>query len=58
MVTTVAVLSLALGFGVEGYDTTVIGGAALVVLAVAIGAGIMPTRRAAAVNPIEAQRVD
>jgi predicted permease len=60
-----SVLALGLGrlaqamlFGVEGTDASIIGVAALVVVAVALAAGALPARRATAVNPIEALRVD
>jgi predicted permease len=58
-------LALALGrlgramlFGVGGSDVTVIGGAAVLALAVSFAAGILPARRATSVNPIEALRVE
>ena len=51
-------LSQALLFGVAGYDTAVIVGAALLVLIVALAAGALPARRATAVNPIEALRIE
>jgi ABC-type antimicrobial peptide transport system permease subunit len=44
--------------GVDGYDVAVIGGAVLLVLCVAFVAGAVPARRASAVNPIEALRMD
>jgi len=44
--------------GVDGYDAGVIGGAALLVVLVALLAGALPARRASAVNPIEALRAD
>jgi predicted permease len=51
-------LGQALLFGVDDHSTAVIGGAALVVLAVALGAGFLPARVAASVNPVEALRAD
>jgi ABC-type antimicrobial peptide transport system permease subunit len=44
--------------GVDGYDATVIGGASLVVLVVALLAGALPARRATSVNPVDALRAD
>jgi predicted permease len=51
-------LGQAMLFGVERQSTAVIGAAALVVLAVAIGAAVLPARRAASVNPVEALRAE
>jgi len=51
-------LGRALLIGVEGNDTTVIAGAVLVALIVALVAGAFPARRASAVNPIEALRIE
>jgi len=60
-----AVLAFGLGrlgqgmlFGVEGTDAGIIGAAALVVVVVALAAGVLPARHAASVNPIDALRVD
>jgi len=44
--------------GVDGYDATVIAGAAMLAVIVALLAGALPARRASAVNPIEALRAD
>ncbi len=51
-------LGRAMLIGVDGYDAGVIGGAALLVVLVALLAGALPARRASAVNPIEALRAD
>jgi len=51
-------LGRAMLIGVEGYDATVIGGAALLVLVVAFLAGAVPARRATSVNPVVALRAD
>jgi ABC-type antimicrobial peptide transport system permease subunit len=51
-------LGRALLIGVDGYDATVIGGAALLVLVVALLAGVLPARRATSVNPVDALRAD
>jgi predicted permease len=60
-----AALALGLGrlgqtmlFGVEGTATGIIGAATLVVVVVALAAGVLPARRATSVNPIEALRVE
>jgi len=60
-----AALALGLGrlaqtmlFGVEGNDAAIIGAAALVVVVVALAAGVLPARRATSVNPIVALRVE
>jgi ABC-type antimicrobial peptide transport system permease subunit len=45
-------------YGVTPLDPRVQGGAALLMLAVAFCAGVLPARRAAAVNPVEALRAD
>ena len=45
-------------FGVEGVDTLVVLVAAVCVTVVAIGAGILPARRAASLNPADALRVE
>jgi predicted permease len=49
-------LSRAMLIGVDGYDATVIAGAAMLAVIVALLAGAFPARRASAVNPIEALR--
>ena len=49
-------LAQAMLFGVEGTDAAVIGAAALVVVVVAVAAGVLPARRATSVNPIVALR--
>lgn len=51
-------LGRALLVGVDGYDAGVIAGAAIVALVVALLAGAFPARRASAVNPIDALRMD
>jgi len=45
-------------YGVTPLDPRVQGGAALLMLAVAFCAGVLPARRAAAVDPVEALRAD
>jgi len=45
-------------YGVTPLDPRVQGGAALLMLTIALGAGLLPARRAAAVNPVEALRAD
>jgi len=51
-------LAGAMLIGVDGYDATVIAGAAMLAVIVALLAGALPARRASAVNPIEALRAD
>jgi len=51
-------LGRAMLIGVDGYDATVIAGAAMLAVIVALLAGALPARRASAVNPIEALRAD
>jgi predicted permease len=51
-------LSQSMLFGVTGLDPRVQGGAALLMLGVALVAGLLPARRAAAVDPVEALRAD
>jgi ABC-type antimicrobial peptide transport system permease subunit len=45
-------------FGVTGLDARVQGGAALLMLVVALCAGVLPARRAATVDPVYALRAD
>ena len=45
-------------FGITGSQPNVVGAAALVVVAVACVAGVVPARRAARVNPVEALRAE
>jgi hypothetical protein len=49
-------LAGAMLIGVDGYDASVIAGAAMLAVIVALLAGALPARRASAVNPIEALR--
>jgi ABC-type antimicrobial peptide transport system permease subunit len=51
-------LGQAMLFGVEGTNAGIIGAAALVVVVVALAAGVLPARRATSVNPIVALRVE
>ena len=51
-------LAGAMLIGVDGYDATVIAGAAMLAVIVALLAGALPARRASTVNPIEALRAD
>jgi len=45
-------------FGVSAFDPWVLTGATALIVTVATGAGLVPARRAAAVNPVEALRAD
>jgi len=54
----IAQLGRSLLFGVEGFDVRAQAGAALLMVVVALCAGLLPARRAAAVNPTEALRAD
>jgi predicted permease len=45
-------------YGVEGHDAGVLGGAALLALAVSLGAGLLPARRAVSINPVQALRAE
>jgi ABC-type antimicrobial peptide transport system permease subunit len=51
-------LGRAMLIGVDGYDATIIAGAAMLAVIVALLAGALPARRASAVSPIEALRAD
>ena len=51
-------VSQAMLFGVSGLDARIQGGAALLMLAVAFCAGVLPARRAAAVDPVAALRAE
>jgi len=51
-------LGRALLFGVGGYEAAIAGVAALVVLTVAVGAGVLPARRAALVDPAVTLRAE
>jgi predicted permease len=54
----IAQLGRSLLFGVEGFDLRAQAGAAGLMVVVALCAGLLPARRAAAVNPTEALRAD
>jgi ABC-type lipoprotein release transport system permease subunit len=45
-------------YGVSAFDPRALAGAAMLMLAVALAAGFVPARRAAAVNPVEALRAE
>jgi putative ABC transport system permease protein len=45
-------------FGITGSQPNIAGAAALIVVAVACVAGVVPARRAARVNPVEALRAE
>jgi ABC-type antimicrobial peptide transport system permease subunit len=51
-------LGQALLVDVQGYDAAIITGATLLVLTIALAAGVLPARRATSVNPIEALRIE
>jgi ABC-type antimicrobial peptide transport system permease subunit len=58
MAIALAQLSQALLFGVTGPQPSVMAGAATVAVVVAFAAGIVPARRAALVNPVEALKAE
>ena len=45
-------------FRLEGFNLPIIAAAAVVIVSVALLAGVLPARRAASVNPVEALRAD
>ena len=45
-------------FRLEGFNLTIIAAASIVIVTVALLAGVLPARRAASVNPVEALRAD
>jgi predicted permease len=45
-------------FGLSGSEPVIIGGAALIVVAVGLAAGLVPAQRAAVVNPVDALRAE
>jgi putative ABC transport system permease protein len=60
-----AALALALGrvgrsvlFGLDGSSPAIVGGAVILVVAVAFTAGFAPARRASLVNPVEALKAE
>ena len=51
-------LGQAMLFGVTALDVRAQGGAAALMLAIALAAGVLPARRAAAVDPVDALRAE
>ena len=51
-------LGQSLLFGLDGFNGAIIGGASVAVIGVALLSGVLPARRAASVNPVEALRAD
>ena len=45
-------------FRLEGFNLPIIAAASMVIVSVALLAGVLPARRAASVNPVEALRAD
>ena len=43
-------------FGLSGYDPAVLGGAAILLATVVLGAGYLPARAASSIDPLEALR--
>jgi predicted permease len=51
-------LSQALLVGIDGYDPVVFGGAVAIILAMALAATLLPARRAASLDPVQALRME